>query len=420
MLEVEYNPYGGALALFECRDREVLIEGPAGTGKSRAVLEKINAAAWKYPGMRALICRATRASMSETVLVTWERFVLGDFHPAIGTCSRAHRQTYEFPNGSTIVVGGLDNPDRLMSSEYDLVAVFEATEVVLDDWEKLTTRLRNNVMPYQQAIADCNPSYPSHWLNVRASEGSITRLYSRHADNPAVTKAYLDGLSKLTGVRRARLFEGKWVGSEGVVYDKFDKAVHVRSRVQEWTYSVIGVDDGYTNPFAALLVRVDGDGRMHVEREFYERGRLASERVSALRGFGRFPCLVDPSAATLIAEARAAGCEVLQADNAVIPGIQRVMQRLAIDGDGEPRLTIDPSCVNLIREMESYRWKTNRASMDENGQYKDEPVKENDHAMDALRYATAYIDRTGTATVAVYDDRKEARENRLQAWLDGD
>ena len=124
MVEVEYTPMGAAKALMECRDRELLIEGPAGTGKSRAVLEKINAAAWKYPGMRALICRATRVSMSETVLVTWERIVLGDGHPAIGTCSRAHRPTYEFPNGTTIVVGGLDNPDRLMSSEYDMVAAY--------------------------------------------------------------------------------------------------------------------------------------------------------------------------------------------------------------------------------------------------------------------------------------------------------
>jgi len=420
MVEVEYTPMGAAKALMECRDRELLIEGPAGTGKSRAVLEKINAAAWKYPGMRALICRATRVSMSETVLVTWERIVLGDGHPAIGTCSRAHRQTYEFPNGTTIVVGGLDNPDRLMSSEYDMVAVFEATEITQDDWEKLTTRLRNAVMPYQQALADCNPAHPAHWLNVRALEGRMTRLISRHSDNPSVTQEYLDGLSRLTGHRRSRLFEGKWVGAEGVVYDTFDLAVHVKAREGPWARTIIGVDDGYTNPFAALLVRIDGDGRMHVEREVYKPGLLVSDRVKALGGFGRHTALVDPSAATLMAEARSAGCEVLPAINEVEQGIHRVMQRLAVAGDGLPRLTIDPSCVNVIREMQSYRWKGNKHAMDDGGKYKDEPVKENDHALDALRYAVAYVDRGGTAMVAVPDSNGEASEDRRMAWLNGD
>ena len=62
----EYTPHGAARALFKCRANEVLIEGPAGTGKTTAVLTKCHAACETYPNIRVLICRATRASMTET------------------------------------------------------------------------------------------------------------------------------------------------------------------------------------------------------------------------------------------------------------------------------------------------------------------------------------------------------------------
>ena len=70
--------------------------------------------------------------------------------------------------------------------------------------------------------------------------------------------------------------------------------------------------------------------------------------------------------------------------------------------------------------MQSYRWKGNKHAMDDGGKYKDEPVKENDHALDALRYAVAYVDRGGTAMVAVPDSNGEASEDRRMAWLNGD
>jgi phage terminase large subunit len=97
--------------------------------------------------------------------------------------------------------------------------------------------------------------------------------------------------------------------------------------------------------------------------------------------------LVDPSAAGLIAEMRAEGLPVREADNVVRDGIQRVKARWANAGDGHPRLTISPSCVNTAAEAESYTWKENNAGI------KDEPEKVNDHAMDSLRYMVNYIDR---------------------------
>src|SRR5262245_27592550 len=139
--QLVYKPRGAALSLFKDRSSELLLAGPAGTGKSRACLEKLYWAAATYPGMRALILRQVRASLSTTGLVTWEKLVLPPQCPWVGECSREHLLEYVFPNGSVVNCGGLDRPDKIMSSEYDLVYVQEATELKEEGWEAISTRL---------------------------------------------------------------------------------------------------------------------------------------------------------------------------------------------------------------------------------------------------------------------------------------
>ena len=98
--------------------------------------------------------------------------------------------------------------------------------------------------------------------------------------------------------------------------------------------------------------------------------------------------VVDPSAAKLRAAMHASNLPVTPADNDVFGGIQQVQQRFAVADDGRPRLTIDPMCKNVLRELETYEWSKNSSGL------QDRPKKENDHAMDALRYACAYFDGT--------------------------
>jgi len=215
---VSYTPYGGIEKVWKSRATEVLAPGPAGTGKTRGILEKVHLYLLKYPKTRGLICRKTRASMTESVLVTFEARVV-QVGCDLNNQSRRTRSSYDYDNGSVLVVGGLDNPDRIMSTEYDIIAVFEATECSEDDWEKLTTRLRNGKGPYHQIVADCNPASPSHWLKRRADRGQMEVFECRHQDNPVLWdrqakdwteqgRKYLATLQSLTGHRRARLLAG--------------------------------------------------------------------------------------------------------------------------------------------------------------------------------------------------------------------
>ncbi len=119
-----YELRGAALSLQTSTDPECLIAGPAGTGKSVASLVKLHRRA-SAARIRGLICRKTRVSLTESGLVTWEQKVLGLQHPVVRDGpSRAHRLAYHYPNGSEIVVGGLDQPSRIMSTEYDVIYCF--------------------------------------------------------------------------------------------------------------------------------------------------------------------------------------------------------------------------------------------------------------------------------------------------------
>lgn len=389
-----YTPRGGAAELWKCRDRHVLLDGPRGTGKTRAVVELAHLAASTWPGARILFVRQTRASLTESALVTYERDVLPAESPIRAGAIRRVRQSYKYPNGSTIVCGGLDKVERIRSSEWDMICVFEATETSQDSWEQLDGCLRNGMMPFHQAIADCNPSYPRHWLKVLADEGKLTRILSRHGDNPKVTEEYLASLAKMTGHRRARLYLGQWAAAEGLVYDLWDDALFVKVRDVPWQRLIVALDEGYTNPCSMHLYGVDGDGRVHCVEEWYETQKTYEfvcqkcchwASVHDIEAF-----VVPPDAAALRAAMIEAGLPVVTADDEVWGGIQLCQSYLQVAGDGEPRFTVDPKCRNFLDEIMGFRWRENA-----DGTRRDEPLKVNDHAMSDWRYALKYIESSG-------------------------
>src|SRR3954469_7230058 len=171
VLKHTYTSRGGCRAVIENREEEVLISGPAGTGKSRACLEKIFGICLRTPNVRALILRKTLASLGSTALVTWRRYVIAE---ALATGdvvyyggSREEPAHYRFKTGFTVVIGSLDKPTRIMSAEYDIIYIQEATEITLDDLELVKTRLRNWTIGFQQLVMDCNPAGDKHWLKLR-------------------------------------------------------------------------------------------------------------------------------------------------------------------------------------------------------------------------------------------------------------
>lgn len=410
---------GAALALFRTRDREVVLSGPAGTGKTRACLEKLHAAAWKYPGMRGLMVRKTRRSLTQTTMVTFDTKVR---HPSEPVVWRANDQEYRYANGSVVVVAGLDKAAKVMSSDYDLIYVNEATDLTLNDWEMLTTRLRAGTVPYQQLLGDCNPQQPSHWLKLRAGERT-RMLESRHEDNPRWWDAaagqwtpegdeYVNNtLEALTGVRYQRLRRGVWAAADGMVYDRWDPAIHLVDRFpipSDWP-RYWAIDFGFTNPFVCQFWARDPDGRLYRYREIYHTGRTVSDHANRMKAI--LYAMKEPPPVAIICDHDAEGRATLESElgmrttlahKEIMTGIQTVEGLLRPAGDGRPRLylmrgvtdEIDHSLrdagkpVSTEEEIEGYVWDTRAGAA-----LKERPIDQDNHGMDALRYMAMHLYR---------------------------
>ena len=394
-----YTPRGGAEKLIYSHAPEVIISGPAETGKTIAACWKAHLLCVKYPGAQGAIVRKAQKSVYGSVLQTWERVIVGAPVLAYGG---ERPEKYIYKNGSVVWIGGLDNPDKVLSSERDFIYVNQAEELILDDWEKLSTRTtgRSAVIPYPQLYGDVNPGGSRHWIKDRAGQGALTMILSYHKDNPTLYTAdgvltpqgerTLSRLETLTGVRRKRLLEGVWATAEGTVYDNFDPAIHVHERpLTDFQHFALAMDEGYTHPAVILVIGIDADDRWHIVREYYERGKLQADVGAQARAwrleYNVQQCAVDSSAAGLIADLRNTGVPASPAKGRGLDGIAAIQNRLQVAGDNRPRLTVDPGAVNTVNEFESYVWKPE----------KDEPVKEFDHALDALRYYWSLMSYSG-------------------------
>jgi len=424
---------GAAKEFMAYRGSEVVLEGPAGTGKSRVCLTKIHLACLVTPGVRALILRKTAVSLGSTTLVTFKEKVAKEALASGAVVwyggSPQEAAAYKYENGSTINVGGLDNPDKVLSSEYDLIFVDECTEVSEKDWNTLLTRLRNARISFQQLMGSCNPSGPAHWLLTRA-KSTLRMLHSRHQDNPAYFsrdgvptsqgRAYLEMLKSLTGLQRLRLLEGKWAAAEGIIYESFDPALHVVPRFEiprDWP-RYWAADFGFVHPFVLQMWAKDPDGRLFMYREIHMSKRLVEDHAkTALSTVGHYDSagrlvwdeprpraiLTDHQAEDRATLEKHLGLSTKPAKKTVSDGIQAVESRLKLQADGKPRIFIledsivevdqermkagHPTC--LADEIPGYVWG--------NSKTKEAPLKEDDDACDTMRYVVAEIDLVGGA-----------------------
>ena len=417
-----YEPKGGALELFHANEPEVLIVGAAGTGKSTAVLTKAFYCADKFPGCRILLVRKTRASCTESILVTLEEKVMtGSIDYLKDGVQRANRHSYRLPNGSEIVVGGMDNPDRIMSTEWDLICTFETLELTEDDHERLLTRLRNGVTPVQQIICDSNPGHPGHWLNRRCTEGKMRRIISRHEDNPSITEEYLDKLRSLTGVRRARLYEGKWAATEGLVYPEFDLAIHTIPAFEiprEWN-RYRAIDFGFTNAFSCLWGAHSPEDILYIYREIYYSRRLVQDHAANIKKYSMgeriITTIADPNDAEGRATLQSKGIHTIAAKKDIVHGIQLVQKRLEKRADGRPGLLFFNSILTEVDPLLKEEKKP-IGIFDEFGIYaypqgvngkeqKELPMKNAEHSLDCLRYLCMHLEKSNWGKVRFYSSR---------------
>lgn len=416
-----YRGYGAALDLWRYKGHEVLIEGAYETGKTLACLHKINALCCKYPNVRVLIVRKTYKSLIQSVVVTYETKVLAyppkDPRQPVNVFGGSKPEWYEYPNGSRIVLAGMDNPDKALSAEYDFAYINQLEELTENEYETLLGRVTGRAAnsPYPQVMADCNPKHPEHWILKR---DRLKRFKSRHEDNPTLFdqktgemtergKLTMSILDSLTGVRYKRGRLGLWAGAENQVYEGFNDAIHIIEPFDipdDWQ-KFRSIDFGYRNPFVCQWWAIDHDGRLYLYRELYRTNVLVEDHAKRIvelsQGESISETIADHDAQERATLARY-GVPTIAAKKDIVIGVQAVESRLAVQGDGKPRLFIMRDCLvdedpHLIEarlpthtaaEIPEYVYKENSATKNAD----ELPVKNNDHGVDAMRYMVMHLD----------------------------
>jgi len=259
------------------------------------------------------------------------------------------------------------------------------------DWSEEVFELLKSRLDREYSIFDgtYNPQYPGHWLKKFLDSGAdiFSQVYTLR-DNPFLPPAFRENLEREYAgtVYYDRYILGRWVLADGLVYD-FSEANICRDFDEAGSEYFISVDYGTMNPFSAGLWALKGNRAVRIG-EYYHSGRDSRElltdedyclQVEQLAG-GRdiSKVIVDPSAASFITALKRRGFRVKKAKNEVSDGIRRVAVCLA-----GGNIAVSPDCVDCIREFGLYRWDRDSGE--------DRVIKENDHAMDDVRYFVSTV-----------------------------
>lgn len=288
---------GAGLEIQSFTGPEWILSGPAETGKTFAALWRLDSLLRSTPGAKATLARKIQSSIYSTVLITLERILA--FQRQLGN-DEVHifggtkPQLYSYTNGSRLWVGGMDNAAKILSGERDLIYINQAEELTLEDWETLLTRTtgRGAVIKHPMLFGDCNPGGEDHWILGRET---LKVFHSKHVDNPSL---YFDDgretdqgersmtrLKSLTGIRRKRLYEGVWVGAEGLFFEEFDEDLHTCDPFdipEDWP--IWGaLDYGFAHPTAIGLFTMDSDGKIYLIAEHVQHKWLPPLHCIAIR-----------------------------------------------------------------------------------------------------------------------------------------
>jgi hypothetical protein len=369
------------------------------------------------------------------------------------------------PVTSEIHYHGLDSgrssagelPKKIMSHEFGWIFVDEGTELTEAEWTALLTRLRYDgkiqagtyyPVPINQMFTATNPAPKTHWMYGRfirdgGMEGTSTYRMSLH-ENPGLSTDYRQRMeNQLAGIHYERLVEGKWKGAEGMVYGEYDPLEHLLHPTDlpgEWTIHrqsvhsasdeaaywaeppadwriYRAIDFGFTNPFVCQWWARSPDDTLVLFRELYRSNEIVEDHAKTIERLNPDNRRIVKTVADHDAEGRETlerhGVSTAPAEKAVFDGIQSVKRRLQFDDRGmadlyfmegarvnppDPDRLMEDKTLKTVDEIGAYVW-----DEDSDGNIEEEPVEEEDHGMDAMRYLVYTID----GGITISDEERE-------------
>lgn len=293
---------------------------------------------------------------------------------------------------SLIALRSWDNVDTLRGQYFDFL-VLDEVAMFKKFWVMWQQVLRPTLTDRKgRGLFISTPMGFNHFYDLYNTESDNEQYKSFHFtsyDNPHIPHEEIDEAKReLTDDSFAQEYMADFRKQEGLVYKEFDRARHtftgdIENRLVE---TIVGLDFGYTNPAACLTIKKDFDNNYYVTDEWYRTGKTdaqIAEYAESVKAQKYYPDPENPGGIKELSNKGLNVIEVVKGKGSVEKGIDRVRQMFMMN-----KIKIHSSCVNLIAELETYRYEEKKSNKNE----PEKPIKENDHAVDALRYALVMND----------------------------
>lgn len=364
--------------------------GSAGSGKSYTIAQKIIIRCTREP-IRVVVCRRygttlrnTCFSLLKEILTKWKLM------PYVKI--RETDMNIRFPNGSEIILLGLDEETKLLSlNNVSVIWVEEAFEVPQTIVEQLNIRMRGQAAN-QQLLLSWNPISKQSWLykfTVEEPPENSIYIHSTYKDNPFLNAEYIAALDEMEkrNPQKYRIYgKGEWgIDSAGLVFqnwkeEEFDAMELAASGLEHRC----GMDMGWVDPSAVVDTLYDRDNKIiYVFQEFYKSGCQLSELADALHDMklNKVKIFVDSAEPRAIQYFKTQGINaapVQKGKDSVKTGYQFLQDHLII---------VHPKCQKLLMELSNFCYIKSKQT----GEFTDDTDHTYSHAIDGLRYAYADI-----------------------------
>ena len=377
------------------KDHDAIIcDGAVRSGKTLSMsLGFVLWASYSFNGGSFAICGKTVTSLRRNVITPLLPILRSYGFICIEKVSRSYIDLTFLGNTNRFYLfGGKDEGSASLIQGMTLSGVF-LDEAALMPRSFVEQALARCSVSGSKMWFNCNPDNPAHWFYnewiKKAKEKHALYVHFTMDDNPSLSESLKERYKRLySGTFYERFVLGKWTASQGIVYPMFSEKKHVYSGDVQCEKYVISCDYGTVNPSSFGLWGLSNGVWYRLKEYYYSSKRegisrtdeehyTALEQLAGDRDISKI--IVDPAAASFRECIRRHGrFRVVKAENDVISGIRNVSTAL-----GENRLRFHESCRDIIREFHLYSWNEKSGT--------DVPIKENDHAMDDMRYFVADI-----------------------------
>lgn len=284
---------------------------------------------------------------------------------------------------STLYLRGWEAIESLRGNRFDFLVLDEVASY-RGFWVGWHEVLRPTLTDTKgQALFIGTPKGFNHFYDLyNVQDEDYKSFHFTSYDNPHIPSEEIDkAKEEITEDRFAQEYLADFRKTEGLVYKEFDRTRHLVGEgvlPNSVSDTILGIDFGYTNPSAILCIKTDTDSHYWVTSEFYKTKQTTEQIAEYAKQFNATKVYPDPAEPDRIEILKRSGLNCREVSKDIVAGVDHVRELFK-----QNRIHIHQDCKNLIYELETYRYPDKRPDQNES----EKPVKENDHLLDALRYA---------------------------------